>query len=149
MSLPWFGSLLVTQREIAVYSSAGIPCACTSKLGERIMLRTQLSAPTSLRGCREFPLWNGSWAGSGLPQQLPGCGEGSPGPSACAGSWELRLSPHLVPGGVPVVVILPVGQHPLLNLLVPALGSYLEAKIHLSGLQPPPVTSCHPLPLQV
>lgn len=42
---------------------------------------------------------------------------------------------YLVSGGVPVVVILPMGQHSLLDLLIPALCSYLEAKTHLSVLQ--------------
>lgn len=94
-------------------------------------------------GNQEFLCWNGSWAGSGVPQQL--LREVEEGAEA--------VPAHLVPGGVPVVVILPVGQHPLLNLLVPALSSHLGAKILLSGLQPPPVTPaatpCHPLPSQV
>lgn len=38
-------------------------------------------------------------------------------------------------GGVPVVVILPMGQHPLLNLFISALCSHLEIKTHLSILQ--------------
>lgn len=42
---------------------------------------------------------------------------------------------YLVSGGMPVVVILPMGQHSLLNLLIPALCSHLEAKTHLSVLQ--------------
>jgi len=42
---------------------------------------------------------------------------------------------HLVPGGVPVVVVLPMGQHSLLNLFIPALCSHLEVKTPLSTLQ--------------
>lgn len=36
---------------------------------------------------------------------------------------------------MPVVVILPMGQHPLLNLFISALCSHLEIKTHLSILQ--------------
>lgn len=42
-------------------------------------------------------------------------------------NWpELSQGPYLVPGCMPVVVILPVGQHPLFYLLIPALCSHLQ-----------------------
>lgn len=106
-----------------------------------------LPAPTSLKGHKEFLAGAGSWAGPGLPQQLLwDVQKGAQVKWLCWEAGAEAVPVYLVPGGVPVVVVLPVGQHPLLNLLVPALGSHLEAKIPLSGLQPPPVT---PFPFQV
>lgn len=42
------------------------------------------------------------------------------------GKGQRFARPYLVPGCMPVVVILPVGQHPFFYLLIPALCSHLQ-----------------------
>lgn len=134
MSLPWFA------HSEGNYSLQ----LCRNSLLPDSTALLSLPAPASFEGYKEFLA---GMEAQEAPAASLGCGEGSPGSNPRAGSSELRLSPLTWC----LVACLLLSSCLWANIRSSICLSRLwartwGAKIHLSGLQPPPVTPC---PLQV